>query len=67
MDDPRVSEVNDVIQANSGWVLAGLLGVWGWLLRLVLGRHLKAVDRVEGKMDDLIERVARIEGKLENE
>lgn len=67
MDEARAPNLIDAIQANGGWVMAAILAAWGWMLRFMLGRHLKAVDRVEKKVDDLIERVSRIEGHMEGE
>lgn len=64
--DRKVSEthipVDSSLNINVGWLVAVGTGLWGWMLRIVLGRHLKSVDRIEGKIDDLIERVAKLEG-----
>lgn len=59
---PPSSGTSDLIQSNVGWAVAVVTGIWGYILRLLLGRHLDAVDRVERKLDDVLERVARLEG-----
>lgn len=59
---PPSTTTAENIAANAGWIAAAGTAAWGWMLKLVLGRHLQAADRIESKLDDLIERVARLEG-----
>ena len=58
-------EASDAMLSNTGWLVSAALAVWGWILKLSLGRHLDATDRLEKKVDDLLERVSRMEGHLD--
>lgn len=59
---PPTSQTAENIAVNAGWLVAAGTAAWGGLLKFMLGRHLKSADRIEAKLDDLIERVAKLEG-----
>jgi hypothetical protein len=59
---------------SAGWLVAGLLAVWGWLTRVAVGRHLKGLDDLSKKVDGVVNKVgsidtrlARIEGRFEQQ
>lgn len=64
MADPTSSDVASAAQNNAGWVIALLASVWGWALRLILGRHLKALDDLRVSVDDMRASVGKIDGRL---
>lgn len=55
------------MQEHAGWVAALMLGAWGWLLRAILGRHLKAVDEINRSMHRIDRRLSVIEGRFKQQ
>lgn len=51
--------------AQSGWFFAGLTAVWGVVLRWIIGRHIKAFDKLDEKLDSIDLRLSLIEGRFE--
>lgn len=52
------------IAQQSGWFFAGLTAVWGVVLRWIVGRHIKAFDMLDAKIDNVIDRLSSIEGRF---
>lgn len=67
MSDIQAAGIDDLARQNAGWLVATAAAIWGWILKLILGRHLHTADRIEAKVDDLIERVSRLEGRADAE
>ena len=65
MSDIQSAGIDEIARQNAGWLVATAAAIWGWVLKLVLGRHLHTADRIESKVDDLLERVSRLEGRAE--
>lgn len=58
----------DVATATAGWLVALCTAALGWLLRLLLGRHLKAYDddrkEVRRFMKEIRDRLGKLEGRF---
>ena len=59
------NELSDVVQQQSPWIVAALLGAWGIALRWMFGRGLKTIDQMSDDVNDIKERLARIEGHMD--
>jgi hypothetical protein len=60
-----VPGMTDAVRDQAPWIITGLLGIWAWVLRLLVGRAIRSSDQVAADIVDIKERLARIEGKLE--
>ena len=54
----------DLAQTNIPWVLAAAMTLWGFTLRLILGRELKAQDKMQSDIASLKDDVSDIRQKL---
>lgn len=59
------SELPDALQQNAPWVVTFLMAAWGIALRWMFGRGLKTIDQMSDDVNDIKERLARIEGHLD--
>jgi hypothetical protein len=62
-----MSEEPDVVQlatAHAGWVATLAIGTWGIVLRALLGRHFRAADKMEKRLDDIQENLAVLGERL---
>ena len=61
-------DIVSAAQANSPWIVAVAMALWSWLLKLALGRHLRAYDedRKETRdfMKEIRDRLGKIEGRF---
>ena len=58
-------DIADVVGQQSPWIVAALLGAWGIALRWMFGRGLKTIDTMSDDVNDIKERLARIEGHMD--
>lgn len=54
----------DVLADNWGHILAGLLGLYAWMLKLALGRHYKAADEVRAKLSQIEVDISYMKGQM---
>jgi hypothetical protein len=52
------------IAQNSGWFFTAITAAWGFVLRWMLGRHVKAMDRIDAKLTNIDARLSTIEGRM---
>lgn len=57
-------QIDAVIQ-HGGWFVAALTGAYLWILKLATGRTISQLDRIELKLDNFAERLAKLEGKVD--
>jgi hypothetical protein len=56
-------EVTDLV-THGGWFIAGLTTLWAFVLRWIVGRHLKQFDSVNVKLESIDMRLSIIEGRF---
>jgi hypothetical protein len=61
MSEMPLKDVTDVV--NSGWAVALLTATWGIILRILVGRHLRASDETRQKLAAIEARLAAIEAR----
>ena len=62
MPDILVQQIKEAMQEHGSAAYA--VALMGFFLRLILGRHYKAMDQVAQELGQIKERVATIEGVL---
>ena len=50
---------------NANWVVTGIMAIWGLVLRVMVGRHFDAIDKVNGRLSSMEVELATIKGYLE--
>ena len=61
-----MNELKEVIDANSsyvGWAVAVLTTSWGFVLRIIVGRSLRAADNTQLRLGAIEQRLAVIEDR----
>jgi len=59
-------QIGDAIAQHGGWFVAVLTGAYLWILKLATGRTIRQLDRIELKLDNFGERIAKLEGHIES-
>ena len=56
----------DIAQAfaDNGWLLGAATAIWAFTLRLLIGRHYKAMDSLHTEISAMKEDIALIKGRL---
>ncbi len=57
-------DFSDQVIQHGGWFAAACVGIWGWILKFALAEHLRGLDKINRKVDDISDRLAHIEGHL---
>ena len=58
------SDFGTGLATHGGWIATAVMGVWGWILRVALARHLEALGKLEERLRHLEISVGKIKGKL---
>jgi hypothetical protein len=61
----ETKELLDQAQTQGGWIIAAATGLWGFVLRALVGRHIKLLDKIEDRLDSVDSRLANIEGRMQ--
>ena len=64
MPDILVQQIKEAVQEHGSATYPYAVALTGFFLRLILGRHYKAMDQVAQELGQIKERVATIEGVL---
>jgi hypothetical protein len=62
MSEVPLKDVADAV-GQSGWAIALLTATWGIILRVLVGRHLKAADEVQKRLRSIETRLTNIEAR----
>lgn len=62
MSEVPLKEAVDAL-GQSGWAIALLTATWGIILRILVGRHLKATDDVAKRLTSIESRLSVIEDR----
>jgi len=67
-DEEKIAmDVGDALATHGGWFAALVAGGYGWIMKAGLGRLSDTLDRIDAKLDNHSERLARLEGRAEAE
>lgn len=66
-----MNDENSFMQQNAGWLVAAvtavwgtLTTVWGFILKVIIGRHYVIMDKLVEELHSIDVRLARVEGAL---
>ena len=65
-DDQAAKDVSDAVAQHGGWVIAALVSSYLWILKIATSRTVKQLDRIEFKLDNFGERLAKLEGRMDS-
>lgn len=58
-------DITDSLLSHGGWFATAVVGIWGWLLKMALSRHLIALDKVNARLDAIEMSIARLQGRFD--